>query len=79
MTRERKSKKVKYSTVSLPRRLADDIQEIIDECGYWPSLSAFVRDAALEKLRREKQSPGKIVEEPPIAFSPKKLREAKEQ
>jgi len=73
LTRERKAKKVKYRKISLPRRLADDIQELMDEFGYWPSLGAFVREAALEKLRRERQSPGKIVEEPIMIFSPKEL------
>jgi len=48
------SKKNKYRTVSLPRALTDDIQKIIDEYGYWPSMSAFVREAALEKLKRER-------------------------
>ncbi len=57
-------KKIKYKTVSLPSRLADDIQELMDEFGYWPSLGAFVREAALDKLRRERLSPGKFVPEP---------------
>jgi len=70
LTKNKKSKKVEYRTVSLPRRLADDIQEFMDEFGYWPSLGAFVREAALEKLRRERQTPGKIVEEPIMILSP---------
>ena len=45
--------KTKYRTVSLPTRLTDDIQKLIDKHGYWPSMSAFVREAALEKLSRE--------------------------
>ncbi len=44
MTREKRTKKTKYRTLSLPSRLADDIQEIIDEFGYWPSLGASVRE-----------------------------------
>lgn len=57
-------KKIKYRTVSLPSRLADDIQKLIDEFEYWPSMSAFVREAALEKLKREMLTPGKFVPEP---------------
>ncbi|GAH25029.1 unnamed protein product, partial [marine sediment metagenome] len=53
---------------SLPKGLADDIQKIIDEFGYWPSLGAFIREAALEKLRREK--PGKVVPEPILTLEP---------
>ncbi|GAH62179.1 unnamed protein product [marine sediment metagenome] len=62
MTRKRKDKKIKWKSISLPKGLADDIQEIMDEFGYWPSLGAFVREAAIEKLKRERQTPGKIVE-----------------
>jgi len=68
LTRESRSKKVKWKTVSIPRGLADDIQKIIDEFGYWPSLGAYIREAALEKMRREK--PGKVVPEPILAFEP---------
>lgn len=57
-----------YKTVSIPKRLADDIKEVIDEFGYWPSLGSFVREAALEKMKRERQFPGKIVEEPIVSF-----------
>ena len=62
-------KKTKYRTVSIPRGLTDDIQELIDEYGYWPSLSAFVREAALEKLKREVLSTGKVIDKPIMAFT----------
>jgi len=74
LKKKRKAKKIEYKTVSLPRRLADDIQEIMDEFGYWPSLGAFVREAALEKLRRERQSLVKMVEEPIMAFNREELQ-----
>lgn len=44
----------KWKTVSLPRALTDDIQELIDESGYWPSMGSFIREAALEKLHKER-------------------------
>ncbi|KKM99674.1 hypothetical protein LCGC14_1145510 [marine sediment metagenome] len=67
-------KETKYKTVSLPKGLADDVKRLIDELGYWPSLSAFVREATLEKLRKERSRspPGKIVEEPIVAFCPER-------
>ena len=65
MTREKRTKKNKYRTVSLPRRLADDIQEIIDEFGYWPSLEAFVREACLTKFKEEKRTLRELREETP--------------
>ena len=45
----------KYSTVSIPRGIADAIDELIDELGYWPSRGAFVREACLEKVRDEQK------------------------
>lgn len=47
--------KSKYRTVSLPIAIADDIEDLIEKLGYWPSVSAFVREAALEKIRKERQ------------------------
>lgn len=44
----------RYSTVSIPRRLADDIIKFIDERGYWTSVGSFVREAAIEKLHAER-------------------------
>lgn len=40
----------KYRTVSLPIGLADDIQELMDEFGYWPSVGAFVREATVRMV-----------------------------
>jgi len=44
----------KYTTVSLPKQLADDIFTLTDKVGYWPSLSSFVREACMEKLQMER-------------------------
>jgi len=43
----------KYRTVSIPTRIADDIEELIEKLGYWPSVGAFVRDACINKIREE--------------------------
>ena len=54
----------KYVTVSIPRALAEKIDSLIGELGYWPSRGAFVREACLEKVRveamriRELREPG---------------------
>jgi len=45
----------KYATVSIPRGIADAIDELIEELGYWPSRGAFVREATLEKVRDEQK------------------------
>ncbi len=45
----------KYATVSIPRGIADAIDELIEELGYWPSRGAFVREACLDKVRDEQK------------------------
>jgi len=45
----------KYVTVSIPRGIADAIDALIEELGYWPSRGAFVREACLEKVRDEQK------------------------
>ena len=45
----------KYATVSIPRGIADAVDELIEELGYWPSRGAFVREACLEKIREEQK------------------------
>ena len=45
----------KYRTVSLPTGITDEIEHLIDELGYWPSVSSFVREASLEKIKTERK------------------------
>jgi Arc/MetJ-type ribon-helix-helix transcriptional regulator len=47
--------KSKYVTISLPTGISDEIDELIDELGYWPSRGAFVREACLTKIREERR------------------------
>jgi len=68
------ARKSKYATISLPVGISDEIDELIEGLGYWPSRGAFVREAALEKLRRERQTPGKIVPEPILLLDPQENR-----
>lgn len=53
---KRGSRKRKYSSVSLPISLLEQIDSLIKELGFWPSRSAFVREACLEKIRREREA-----------------------
>ena len=43
-----------YRTVSIPERLAKDMKKLMEEIGWWPSLSSFVREACHEKLYAER-------------------------
>jgi len=49
----------KYITVSISIKIIEDVDALVEELGYWPSRSAFVREATLAKIRDEQ---GKLVE-----------------
>ena len=49
------AKKSKYKTVSIPRGVTELIEELIEELGLWPSVSAFAREACLEKIEKEQK------------------------
>lgn len=44
-----------YVSLGIPRHITDEIDQLIDKFGYWPSRSAFAREACIEKIDREKQ------------------------
>jgi Arc/MetJ-type ribon-helix-helix transcriptional regulator len=50
---EEKKQSRKFRSVSLPTGVLEAIDALIEELGYWPSRSSFVREACLEKMRRE--------------------------
>ncbi|GAH56351.1 unnamed protein product [marine sediment metagenome] len=56
----------KYRTVSIPIGIADDIKEIIEKLGYWPSVGAFVREATV-KMVTEWQDRLKETENPDMS------------
>lgn len=45
--------KVEYGTVSIPKPVLKEVDDLIALLGYWPSRSAFVREAVIEKFQRE--------------------------
>ena len=45
----------RYVTVSIPKAIAAKIDLLIGELEYWPSRSAFVREACLEKISKEER------------------------
>ncbi|MBL7079965.1 ribbon-helix-helix protein, CopG family [Candidatus Bathyarchaeota archaeon] len=45
----------RYVTVSIPKAIARKIDYLIEVLGYWPSRSAFVREACLEKITGEER------------------------
>ena len=59
------NKKRKYATVSIPTRIAEDIDRLIKELGYWPSKGAFVREACTEKIWTERRKIQELRKPPP--------------
>ena len=45
----------RYVTVSIPKAIARKVDNLIEVLGYWPSRSAFVREACLEKISGEER------------------------
>ena len=70
------ARKSKYATISLPIGISDEIDELIEGLGYWPSRGAFVREACLTKIREEKRRLRELREDKRRL---RELREAKEQ
>ena len=41
-----------FSTISLPKPLILAVEKVIEEHGYWPTKTDFIREAVLEKLEK---------------------------
>ena len=70
------AKKSRYKTVSLPWGVAEAIERLIEELGFWPSVGAFAREACI-KMIREEWPRLEIKEEPPIEEDPMKGRKGR--
>ena len=46
----------KYRTVSIPTGITDEVEHLIEQLRYWPSVSSFVREATLEKIKVERRN-----------------------
>jgi len=52
MARKKKNR-IPYTSISLPSPLVEHIEKLVrDELGYWPTKTAFIREACLEKLEK---------------------------
>ncbi|MEM2314274.1 MAG: hypothetical protein QXN40_05860 [Candidatus Bathyarchaeia archaeon] len=52
--KRKRTSRVRFSAVSIPLPLLEEIDDLIEKVGYWPSRSAFVREACIEKIERER-------------------------
>lgn len=44
----------KYKTISIPTKIYEDIQKLVDEEGYGQSVKDFIREACITKIREER-------------------------
>lgn len=47
-----KKKRGFFSSISFPTALIKEIEKVVNEFGYWPNKTAFIREAVMEKLER---------------------------
>ena len=47
-----KKEKSKFSTISLPTPLVEEVERIVSKFKYWPTKTDFVREAVLERLEK---------------------------
>jgi len=50
-----KEEKPKYGSASIPMGILEEIDYLIEKLRYWPSRGSFIREACLEKIRRERE------------------------
>jgi len=53
--RRKRRKGARFATISLPVRLIEEVERIVETFGYWPTKTSFVREAVVEKLERFKK------------------------
>jgi len=71
------SKKRKYVTASIPIGIANDIDKLIEELGYWPSKGSFVREACTEKIWKERKKMSELRRNPKRTQDPKQAQKAR--
>jgi len=64
-----KKKDRKYGAASISIGVLEEIDNLIKELRYWPSRSAFAREACLEKIRRERDRLRELKGEKPAQSS----------
>ena len=62
MARRKRRKGAKFATISLPVRLVEEVEQIVETVRYWPTKTDFIREAVMEKLERfrEEQKEHKV-------------------
>lgn len=59
---EKKRRGLRYSSISIPTSLIREIEKLVKEMGYWPTKTAFIREACLEKMEKHRNELKKLQE-----------------
>lgn len=52
---EKEERRLRYSSISIPTSLVEEIEKLVKELGYWPTKTAFIREACLEKMEKHRK------------------------
>lgn len=56
MTEKREeTRRQAYRSISIPAPLLEEVEKLVRELGYWPTKTAFIREACLEKMERHRR------------------------
>lgn len=52
----KKRRRLLYSSISIPTPLLNEVEKVVKAFKYWPTKTAFIREACLEKLEKYRRS-----------------------
>jgi metal-responsive CopG/Arc/MetJ family transcriptional regulator len=55
MSKEEGKARGPFSSISFPTALIKEVERVVKELGYWPTKTAFIREAVMEKLERHRK------------------------
>lgn len=53
---EKRKRRLRYSSISIPTSIVGEIEKLVKELGYWPTKTAFIREACLEKMEKHRNA-----------------------
>lgn len=53
--KEKRKARGPFSSISFPTPLIKEVEKVVEELGYWPNKTAFIREAVMEKLEKRRK------------------------
>jgi len=53
--REKRKARGPFSSISFPTPLIKEVEKVVEELGFWPTKTAFIREAVMEKLEKHRK------------------------